>query len=182
MVYRDIKATISDFNTFVLNERSDDFNVLVMSFNSLPDINLSKELKGETSQLKKLAQLSADQNCTVLCGIKMFLEDREYLSVAVAHHGKLIDIADRVVCSDIDVYECTNKLKIYNTSSGRIGLLIDSDAELRQLWQKIMPACDFLVCLCDSPRRQRVIKNSEVLNFPALYVDRKNKFWLFKGN
>ena len=179
MTYKDIKATVSEFNEFVLHERDGENNVLVMSFNTLPIVNLSKELKGETAILKKLAQLSADDDCTVLCGIQMQLEERLYLSVAIAHKGKLIDIADRVACSDEDFYECTNKLKIYNTASGRLGVLIDTDAELKNLWKKLMPSCDLIICICDRNRRARIRKLNEELNFPALYVDRSSKFWLF---
>lgn len=179
MAYKNIKATVSEFNDFVLGERDPTCKVLVMSFNTLSVVNLAKELRGETEELKKLAQLSADDECTVLCGIHLQLEDRNYLSVAVAHRGKLIDIADRVACSDEDTYECANKLKIYNTSSGRLGLLIDSDAELKRLWEKLMPACDLIVCLCEKNYKARVKKLGEELNFPAFYVDSSSKFWLF---
>lgn len=182
MAYSDIRATLSDFNTYVLKERGAEKKVLVMSFNTLPVIDLSRELRGESEELKKLTFLSADDDCTVLCGVRMCLSGKNYLSVAVAHKGKLIDIADRVACSDADDYECTNRLKIYNTSAGRLGLLIDEDAELKRLWMKIIPSCDFVICLCEKNRKTAILNLESELDFPALYIDRKTKSFLFSPN
>lgn len=177
MTKGDIKATVAGFNEYVVHERVKR-PVLVMSFNTLKTVDLSKELRGESKELRKIAQLSADDDCTVLCGIKMLLGDKNYLSVAVAHRGKLIDIADRVACSDEDIYECTNRLKIYNTQAGRLGLLIDSDAELKRLWTKIMPLCDIVVCICENRYLGKVRQLSKEYSFPALYIDTKTKLMI----
>ena len=181
-MYEDIRATILDFNTYVLAERGRKSKVLVMSFNTLPVVDLSKELRGESRELKKLALLSKDDDCTVLCGIRMLLSGKTYLSVAVAHKGKLIDIADRVACSDEDIYECTNRLKIYNSDAGRLGLLIDGDAELKRLWSKIIPLCDMVICISERNCRAKVRALNKELDFPALYVDTKTKFYLFAAS
>jgi hypothetical protein len=153
---------------------------VVYSYNAFPEIDLQKEMRGASNHIKSIAALSGESGGAVFCGIKTRLLGEKNIGAAVCNKGRLVDIVDRTSNPLADEYETSNRLKIFATGKGRIGLLLDTDCILERNWEKSAPHADIMLCLNrrdDEGAREEVRLFSAAYQIPYLYVDEEGIEW-----
>jgi len=146
--------------------KADKNSVVVYPYNSFSPVDLSSEIVGGGGVVKKLAECSKAIDGSIFCGVKTFILDIKHISVAVCNKGRLVDIVDRASNYLGDEFGTSNKIKVFSTKMGRIGLLVDSDCLLESSWQKTAEHADIMLCI---NRGNDEISKEEVRLFSACY-------------
>jgi len=147
---------------------------LILGYNAFSGVDLSEEIAGFTSCIKRLRDFSLKTGGTIFCGIKTQILDIKHISVAVCGRGKVLDIVDRSSNQLGDTYGASNKLKMFGTKMGIVGLIVDSDCLSENVWQKIAPNAGIILCINrgSSPQVQEEVRLfSATYNKPYIYVD-----------
>jgi predicted amidohydrolase len=116
--------------------------VLCFGFNGLGLVDYKRELDGDTNNFEDLALLSKELGCIVISGCETDTYGVKRLSVVIADKGKILGVSDMVHIIDSSVYECGSGFRVYDTSSGKIGLIVGSDL--------FFPEATRVLALCDS--------------------------------
>jgi len=155
-------------------------DILVLGYNSFGGVDLSEEIVGTGTCLKRLSDFSAFIGGTIFCGIKTQILDIKHISVAVCGRGKVLDIVDRS-CNPLgDTYGASHKLKIFSTSAGMVGLIVDSDCLSESVWQKIAPHVNVILCInrgSSLQAQEDVRLFSAAYKKPYIYVDDQGVEW-----
>lgn len=134
------------FTDYVIFERKKaQPDVVILSHNAFEPVDLAAEIDGASRVVRRVVQLSLDSRTLVLCGLVTSINGLKHISVATANKGRLLDIADRTKNPRGDHLGEADKIKIYNTQFGMIGMLIDSDVTDPELWRKTSPMSDIIV-------------------------------------
>jgi len=148
--------------------------VLVLPFSSMPEIDLSEEIVGAATYMKNLADFSKKINSSIFCGAKTKSLEVRHISVVVCNKGRLVDIADRTSNPFDDNLGTSNKIKVYSSKKGKIGLLIDADCTIENNWIKTAPSSDVMLCINRGSSlyaKQEVKKLASTYGMPYIYVD-----------
>jgi len=154
--------------------------IVVFGFDSFGIVDLSEEMAGVSKCLKPLSELSALTKSTIFAGIKTQILNVKHISVAVCGRGKVLDIVDRSCNILDDEYGASDKLKIFSSSFGMIGLLVDSDCLVEKTWQKVAPNCSVMLCVnrgSSSVIAEEVRLFSAAYNIPYIYMDDQGVEW-----
>ncbi len=108
-------------------EKLSDADVVVFGFNGLGLVSYKCELSGETEYFSDIARLSKQLAGVVIsgCDTETFGVFRH--SVVIADKGKIIGVADMLSSIDDSEFMPGSGNQIYQTSKGKIGVLICED-------------------------------------------------------
>lgn len=161
----------------------DEFSLLVLSYNSFPEIDLEGEIDGETELLTGLAQLSDERSSTIVCGVTTTILGLKHISVAVCHKGQLIDIVDRTHNPLGDDYLPSQKIKIFASDILSFAVLVDTDVLIEKNWEKTAPYCDVILGIIkgtDERIASAAMCFAEKFDVEVLMVDEKSVHWKSK--
>ena len=156
-------------------------SILVLPFNHHKAVDLGMEINGEGSYFTRLSNFSSTMQGSIFGGVKTYIGDAHYLSVAVCNKGRLVDIVDRTGNVLGDSYGTSKKIKVFSSKLGRIGLLVDTDCIIKKNWQLTAPSSDVLLCInrgnSESVKEEIRLFSTEH-SIPYLYVDEEGIEWV----
>lgn len=123
------------------------FDVVVFGFNGLGLVSYKKELNGKTEYFHDLARLSKQLSCVVISGLDTDTYGVFRHSVVIADHGKILGVSDMVHSTDHSEFVSGVSLGIFQTSVGKIGVLVDDDLMFPEN-TKTLCACDADIIVC----------------------------------
>ena len=123
-------------------------NLVVFGFNGMGLVSYKKELGGETEYFHDLAKLSRQLSCVIVCGCDTDNYGVFRHSAVIADKGKILGVSDMAHSIDDSEYAAGSGLRVYDTSAGKIGLIVAEDLFFPQTSQ-VLSLCDadFIVCV-----------------------------------
>lgn len=103
-----------------------DADVVCLGFSALGEVNYEAELNGTTSLFEDVAIFSKEYACVVLCGCYTNTRGFKRKSVVVAERGRILGVSDMVNVLD-GAFNCGAGWKLYDTSKGKLGVLVAED-------------------------------------------------------
>ena len=102
-------------------------DIVCFSFHALGEVSYERELKVETSLFEDAALLSKEAKNVVVCGCYTDARGVRRKSVVVAEKGRILGVSDMVNRIDGTPFRAGAGIKIYDTSAGRIGIIVAED-------------------------------------------------------
>ncbi len=126
----------------------DGADLIVFGFNGLGLVSYKKELSGETEYFQDVAKLSRQSSAVIVCGCDTDTYGVFRHSAVVADKGKILGVSDSVYSVDESEFVAGGSFKVYQTSVGRIGVIIAEDALFADS-AKVLAMCDaeFIICI-----------------------------------
>ncbi len=121
--------------------------VLVFGFNGLGLVSYKKELSGETEYFQDVANLSKQISGVVISGCDTDTYGVFRHSAVIADKGKILGVTDMVHILDESEFVPGGNLRVYDTSAGKIGLLIREDLFFPEA-SRVLALCDADVIFC----------------------------------
>ena len=109
-------------------------DVLVLSFGAVKCVDMNAELKGESDIFSRLTTLSRDKNVTILLHSDFYAAGGVFNSAAVVDNG-ICGVSDEI--NPRSCHDPGNALRCYNTSRGRLGVLLGEDINYPELWARL---------------------------------------------
>ena len=122
-------------------------NVIVFGFNGLEDVYYERELDGETGKLEDLAILSREFSAVVISGCYTYSCNRKRKSAVIADKGRILGVSDMLSNFDDNDFTSGAHLRVYETSAGKIGLVIGEDLFFPEVFRTLSD-CDADVAVC----------------------------------
>lgn len=122
-------------------------DLVVFGFNGLGLVSYKKELSGETEYFQDLAKLSKQISSVVICGLDTDTYGTYRHSGVIADNGKILGVVDMTHFIDESEFVAGGGLKVYDTSVGKIGILIGDDLLFFET-SHILSVCDADVIIC----------------------------------
>jgi hypothetical protein len=172
-------VTHNDFDGYVLEERKEKCDILVMSHHTFPDITIYDEMSGESMLLYRAVKLSGDNDQTVFTGITVDYGEQKRLSVMVAHKGELIDIVDTTQSFDDGEYALSKEVKIFNVKGYPIALVVDMDCLSDKIWNGVAEKARLVLNLgrhTGYAAQNAAKKQAEQYGVPLLFVSLHDSF------
>lgn len=120
--------------------------LLLFGFEGMGEVSYEKELKGQSTFFEEAALLSKAWKNTLVCGCITDTRGHKRKSVVVADKGRLLGVSDMLNVIDGEVGSGA-ALKIYETSSGRMGVAVADDLNFPDVVKSLaVCGCDFIVC------------------------------------
>ena len=117
-------------------------DLLVFGFNGLGLVSYKKELEGETEYFHDLAKLSGQTSSVVLCGCDTDTYGVYRHSVVIADKGKILGVSDMAHCIDDSEFVAGGNFRVYDTSAGKIGVIVGEDLFFPEMACNPWPACN----------------------------------------
>jgi len=123
-------------------------DVVVFGFNGLGLVSYKKELIGDTEYFGDVAKLSKGLSCTVISGCDTDTYGVFKHSAVVADKGRILGVSDMTHSVDESEFAPGGNLRVYDTSAGKIGVLILEDLFFPET-SRVLALCDadFIVCI-----------------------------------
>ncbi len=137
-------GSLGDFADGYEGERAD---IVCCSFQALGKVSYERELKGETNLFEDVALLSKEQKNVVVCGCYTDARGIRRKSVVVAERGRILGVTDMVNRLDGGEYRSGAGIKIFDTSAGKLGVVVAEDLYFPQVMQTLS-VCGAEVALC----------------------------------
>ncbi len=145
---------------FITDEKLSDFqksgraslaNLYCLAFGAIGEVNYEKEVKGESNELEEVALFSRNFNCTAIVGCYTDTKGIKRKSTVVAEKGKILGISDMTTGFDGDKYKCGSGLRVYETSVGKLGVLVGQDIYFPEL-VKSLTQCgsEQIICMYEN--------------------------------
>ncbi len=150
---------VKNLKYFLKNAAEGTFDVLILPFKSLPDVNYKREIEGEDGSLRFVCDLSKDLNCVIIAGVQTDNYGMIRRSVIVADSGSLTGVSDMVHAVMPDRFAAGGGFRVYDTSKGKIGIIVDEDM--------YFPEVPRILTLCGS---EILISVAENLNYDMCNV------------
>ena len=130
-----MKARVINFNSGTIGKayRNQDYNLVVMGFNGAEKVKYSKELSGETTKLKDLADYSETSEKTLVAAFDTDNYGIIKHSAGVFDDGKLLGISDMTVAYSDSPYMPGAHGKLYDTACGKIAVAVRTFQIVRRL-------------------------------------------------
>ncbi len=122
-------------------------DVLFFGFNGLGEVDYRSELDGGTSKLEDAAILSRELGCVVVSGCYTDSCGIRRKSAVVAEKGRILGVSDMLNTVDTSDFKSGGTLRVYNTSAGKLGILVAEDLYFPEIIETIS-LCDADVALC----------------------------------
>lgn len=125
-------------------------DVLVLSCGAVKCVDMNEELRGNSDIFSRLTALSRDKGITVLLHSDFCAAGGLFNSAAVVD-GEICGVSDEI--NPLTFHSPGGALRCYNTSRGRIGILLGEDIAYPELWARLAicaPAAVF--CFAESYR------------------------------
>ena len=137
------------YTDFILSELSKIRNpdVLVFSSGIIDKLDFFEELGGKSKNFYDLCLLSKSMNCVVVCGCDTEVCGILHKSAIVIDNGKLSGVSDMTHIIDESDYSPGGGYKIYDTSRGKIGLIIGEDLFFPEI-PHMLSLCESEVIIC----------------------------------
>lgn len=130
-------VTSGTLGEYAQNYGGEGADIVVFSFAGLGKVSYERELKGETSLFEDVALLSKEQKNVVLCGCYTDARGIKRKSVVVAEKGRILGVSDMVNRLDGGEYRGGAGIKIFDTSAGKIGVVVGEDLYFPQVMQTL---------------------------------------------
>lgn len=121
--------------------------ISVFGFNSLGKVSYKHELSGAEGKLPQLASFSRQHKKIVIAGAVTDNYGILKQSIIIAENGKLLGISDMILSLNGTDYTGGGSFKVYQTSVGRIGVLVGDDI-INLEGVKAMALCDADLIIC----------------------------------
>ncbi len=128
-------------------DRLDKGGVTVFGFNGLGLVSYKKELSGETEYFQDVAKLSRQTSGVVISGCDTDTYGVFKHSAVIADKGKLLGVTDMAHSIDESEFVAGGSLRVYDTSAGKIGLLIGEDLFFPET-ARVLALCDADIIIC----------------------------------
>lgn len=122
-------------------------DVVCFSFHALGNVSYERELKGETNLFEDVALLSKEGKNVVVCGCYTDARGIKRKSVVVAERGRILGVSDMVNRIDGAEFGCGAGVKIFDTSAGKLGVVVAEDLYFPQVIQTLS-VCGAELVLC----------------------------------
>lgn len=151
----------------VKNEVYKDEKIVIFNQNGLNKINYKNELNGSENLLTNFAKISKNTSKVLIAGAFSDNYGIKRKSCVVADKGKLLGIQDMCLSFDSNGYSVGGSQKIFQTSEGKIGIVVDDDLYNFES-VKAMSICDadIIVALIfseEKPQFSHIIKTYSYL-------------------
>ena len=140
-------VTEGSLNGFWDKTEGIDCDVIVFGFNGLENVYYERELDGETGKLEDLAIMSRELSAVVVSGCYTYSCNRKRKSAAIADKGRILGVSDMLCNLDDGEFTSGAHLRVYETSAGRIGLVIGEDLFFPEV-VKTLSDCDADIAIC----------------------------------
>lgn len=122
--------------------------LICFSFHALGNVSYERELKGETNQFEDVAILSREAKCAVVCGCYTDARGIKRKSVVVADRGRILGVSDALNRIDGGEYRCGAGVKIFDTSAGKIGVVVGEDLYFPRVFETLsVCGAELVVCV-----------------------------------
>ena len=128
-------------------------DVLLFGFTGLGLVSYKRELSGETEYFRDVAGLSREIGGVIVSGCDTDTYGVYRHSAVVADQGRILGVSDATFSMDDSVFVAGGNLRVYDTSKGRIGVLVGEDL--------FYPEAAHTLALCDSELIVSVLKSRE---------------------
>lgn len=128
-------------------------DVLLFGFSGLGLVSYKRELAGDTEYFRDVAGLSREIGGVVISGCDTDTYGVYRHSAVVADKGRILGVSDSVYSTDDSEFVAGGNLRVYDTSKGRIGVLVGEDL--------FFPEAAHTLALCDSELIVSVVKSRE---------------------
>ena len=123
-------------------------DLVVFGFNGLGLVSYKKELGGETEYFSDLARLSKELNAVIVSGCDTDTYGVYRHSAVVADRGKILGVTDAVYSVDESEFVSGGGFKVYETSAGRIGIIVEKDLFFSESARILsLTGADVIVCV-----------------------------------
>lgn len=153
-------------------------SLVVFGFNGIGLVSYKKELSGETEYFHDVAKLSKQLGSTVICGCDTDTYGVFRHSAVVADKGKILGVTDMAHSIDQSEFVAGGNLRVYDTSAGKIGIIIAEDLFFPET-ARVLTLCDadLIVCLfkkLDGYMPQIMLRAGAFANGVAMALCAKN--------
>ncbi len=123
-------------------------DLLVFGFNGLGLVSYKKELNGDTEYFQDVAKLSKQLSSVIICGCDTDTYGVFRHSAVIADRGKILGVSDMAHSIDDSEYAPGGSFRVYDTSAGKIGVIIAEDLFFPET-ARVLALCDadLIVCL-----------------------------------
>ncbi len=119
--------------------------ILLFGFNGMREVSYEKELKEESTYFSETAFLSKRLKNVVVCGCVTNARGLKRKSAIVAEKGKILGVSDMVNAIDGE-FNAGAEVRIYDTSAGKIGVIVAEDLCDPQLVHSLaICGCDYVI-------------------------------------
>lgn len=122
-------------------------DLFCLSFGGLEEVNYEKEVRGEQNEMEEVALFSHNFDCVVVAGCYTDTRGIKRKSAIVADKGKILGVSDGTTGLDGEKYRVGSGVRVYDTSAGRIGVLVGRDIYFSGLIKSLSQCgSDIVVC------------------------------------
>lgn len=121
--------------------------LLVFGNNGLNLVSYKKELEGETEYFQDVAKLSKQADTVLICGCDTDTYGVLRHSAVIADKGKILGVSDMIHCIDDDKFTPGGNFRVYDTSAGKIGIIIGEDLFFPEV-PRMLTLCDADIIVC----------------------------------
>ncbi len=127
------------------------FDVLVLPFGCIPCVDYKREIEGGDGALRFVSDLSGELGCVIAAGAETDNYGIMRRSVIVADCGSLMGVSDMVHAVQADRYAAGGGFRVYDTSKGKIGIIVDEDLYFPEV-PRILTLCgsEILLSVADN--------------------------------
>lgn len=155
-------------------------DITIFGFNGLGLVSYKKELSGETEFFGDVANLSKQLSSVVISGCDTDTYGIFRHSAVIADSGKILGVSDMLYSTENSEYAPGGNLRVYQTSKGRIGIVIGEDLFFSDI-VNTLSVCDAEIIVCifkeiDNSMPKTVIKALSFCNGVDIMLVSKGEF------
>lgn len=102
-------------------------DVFCLSFGGVEEVDYEKEVRGERNEMEEIALFSRNFECVTVVGCYTDTQGIKRRSAIVADHGRILGVSDGTTGIDGEKYRCGGGIRVYDSTAGRIGVLVGRD-------------------------------------------------------
>lgn len=182
-------VVLNDSVNFTWQENLDSIeqpDLLIFGFNGLGLVSYKKELAGETEYFHDIANLSKQISAVVVSGCDTDTYGVFRHSSVIADKGKLVGVSDMLYSIDNSEYAPGGNLRVYDTSCGKIAVIIGEDLYFNDIINTLS-LCDaeLIICLFKNIENfmpQTVAKAQAFCNGVDIILVSKEQFFYVNNN
>lgn len=138
------KGAVGSFST---EKKEISADIYCFSFGALGMVDYEKEVRGETNEMEECAIFSRNFSCLAVFGCYTSTKGVKRKSAIVADHGKILGVSDCNYAFDNEPFGCGAGLRVYDTSLGKIGVVVAQDVYFADT-VKTLTKCGAELVLC----------------------------------
>ena len=119
--------TDGKLNSFAKNAPQSGAELYCFAFGSIGEVNYEREVNGDGFELEDVAFFSKNFNCCAVVGCYTDTKGIKRKSAVIADRGRILGVSDATSSFDGDKYKCGAGIRVYDTSVGKVGVLVGRD-------------------------------------------------------